>query len=134
MDLFIGKLRVRAILFDIAFPGKKPSNFFDGIYPHLPGIARKNSWVLARDVNTVDIMRTFQKLGLSGQVYNYKGSLTTPPCTTGVEWDILSDPQYMSVEAFLVFKAIMKYNSRYTQNKPGKENLLQVACHVEGIE
>ena len=41
---------------------------------------------------------------------------------------ILTDPYIiMSVPQFMAMKQFMKFNSRYTQNKPGDPNLLQIA-------
>jgi hypothetical protein len=34
----------------------------------------------------------------------------------------------ISVEQFLAFKSVMKFNSRYTQNRLGDDNLLQLAA------
>lgn len=60
--------------------------------------------------------------------YGYTGSLTTPPCSDGVTFVILTDPYIiMSVPQFMAMKRFMKFNSRYTQNKPGDPNLLQIA-------
>ncbi|KAJ7718282.1 alpha carbonic anhydrase [Mycena metata] len=63
-------------------------------------------------------------------VYHYVGSLTTPPCTQGVTFLILANPLPLDVAAYNALKRILKFNSRYTQNTPGKENLLAVANRI----
>ena len=73
-------------------------------------------------------MKVFQKAGVDNKVFNYQGSLTTPPCSQNVIWDIMSVPQFVSVETYNLLKKIMKFNARYTQNTLGKGNLLQEAC------
>ena len=75
-----------------------------------------------------NIMKEFQRAGINNKVYNYQGSLTTPPCSQNVIWDILSVPQPVSVETYNLLKRIIKFNARYTQNIPGKVNLLSEAC------
>lgn len=65
------------------------------------------------------------KTHLSGSdVFQYSGSLTTPPCKEGVTFNIVASPLYVSAATFRATKDILKFNSRYTQNKPGQINLL----------
>ncbi|KFA61821.1 hypothetical protein S40285_07544 [Stachybotrys chlorohalonatus IBT 40285] len=65
-------------------------------------------------------------------VYNYDGSLTTPPCAEGVKFNIVADPVYIDVSVFRAVKKVIKFNSRFVQNAPGEKNLLRVA--LGGIE
>lgn len=62
----------------------------------------------------------------ANEIYHYTGSLTTPPCTEGVAWYISSKPLPLSVQSYNALKKVIKFNSRYTQNSPGKGNLLEV--------
>ena len=61
------------------------------------------------------------------EVYAYNGSLTTPPCTEGVKFNVVADPVYVDVSTFRDVRRIIKFNSRYTQNAPGHMNLLENA-------
>ncbi|KAF5380063.1 hypothetical protein D9615_006112 [Tricholomella constricta] len=63
----------------------------------------------------------------SNTLYKYEGSLTTPPCTEGVTWIIVKQTLSVNVDDFLTFKNVMKFNSRYTQNTLGRNNLITVA-------
>lgn len=64
------------------------------------------------------------------KVYQYKGSLTTPPCTEGIAWNVVRDPVTIDVKTYKAIKSIMKFNSRYTQNTPGEVNLLENAANT----
>lgn len=64
------------------------------------------------------------------QVYQYSGSLTTPPCTQGIAWNVVANPIVIDVATYRAAKAVMGFNSRFTQNHPGQENLIKHACNV----
>ncbi|PTM58789.1 carbonic anhydrase [Desmospora activa] len=47
--------------------------------------------------------------------YRYKGSLTTPPCSEGVNWSVVKQPIEMSKAQIDAFKEIFPMNSRPVQ-------------------
>lgn len=49
-------------------------------------------------------------------IYHYQGSLTTPPCTEGVEWFVIGNPIRMSKEQISEFKKLHPGNSRPIQD------------------
>ena len=58
--------------------------------------------------------------------YRYNGSLTTPPCSEGVKWIVLTMPVEMSESQIAAFKAIIDGNNRPVQPLNGRELLLDV--------
>lgn len=59
-------------------------------------------------------------------MFQYTGSLTTPPCAEGVVFLIAKEPLDIDVTTFNEIKSIVKFNSRYSQNALGGENLITV--------
>lgn len=58
----------------------------------------------------------------------YTGSLTTPPCTEGVLFLITQKPLPLNVATYNALKSVIRFNSRYTQNRLGQPSLLVVAA------
>ncbi|KAH8798694.1 alpha carbonic anhydrase [Flagelloscypha sp. PMI_526] len=61
-------------------------------------------------------------------LFQYTGSLTTPPCAEGLTFLVLEEPMPLNVKTFNTIKSVIKFNARYTQNKLEKTNLIQVAA------
>jgi carbonic anhydrase len=56
-------------------------------------------------------------LPASDKHYRYLGSLTTPPCTEGVEWVVMLEPITVLDEDMAQFAARISFNARYTQRE-----------------
>ncbi|HMS82345.1 MAG TPA: carbonic anhydrase family protein [Nitrospira sp.] len=54
--------------------------------------------------------------GESGQVFTYAGSLTTPPCSEGVSWYVLSEPLKVTPAQIRQLDEFFPLNSRIVQN------------------
>lgn len=50
-------------------------------------------------------------------IYRYAGSLTTPPCSEGVKWHVLSSPVTASKEQITKLSAVMGMNARPVQER-----------------
>jgi carbonic anhydrase len=53
--------------------------------------------------------------------YAFKGSLTTPPCSEGVRWQVLKNTQTISNEQFAAFKGLYPLNARPVQPLHGRK-------------
>ncbi|KAF5361476.1 hypothetical protein D9758_006220 [Tetrapyrgos nigripes] len=60
-------------------------------------------------------------------LFQYTGSLTTPPCAEGLTFLVLSEPLALNVATFNAIKKVVKFNARFTQGSLGETNLLEVA-------
>ena len=61
------------------------------------------------------------------QTYRYDGSLTTPPCSEGVKWNVLTTPIEMSESQIAAFKAVVHDNNRPVQPLNERELLSEGA-------
>jgi carbonic anhydrase len=69
-----------------------------------PNVIEKES-SLSKTINPLDL------LPLSKKYFNYTGSLTTPPCSQGLNWIVLKEKLKISTEQISKFEA--KYNHNY---------------------
>ncbi|KAJ6568803.1 alpha carbonic anhydrase [Mycena capillaripes] len=60
-------------------------------------------------------------------LFQYSGSLTTPPCKEGLTFLVMAEPLALDVKTYNALKAVIKFNARYSQNKLGEDNLLAVS-------
>jgi carbonic anhydrase len=93
---------------------------FIGNIPNAGDITRTTA------LDFADLERTLS----TADVYQYSGSLTTPPCSEEISWNVVATPLTIDLQTFKTVKSILKFNSRYTQNTPGEVNLLDNARNV----
>lgn len=82
---------------------------FAPVWDHLPATASEPETIPGVRVNADDLLpaeRTY---------YRYNGSFTTPPCTEGVKWVVLSQDVSMSTDQIGAFTDIMHDNYRPVQ-------------------
>jgi carbonic anhydrase len=58
------------------------------------------------------------------QTFRYRGSLTTPPCTEGLRWVVLTTPVRLSGQQIAAFRAAYDHNNRPLQPLHGRKVLL----------
>ncbi len=66
----------------------------------------------------------------NNDVYRYGGSLTTPPCSQGVQWLVSGRTVQLDVRTYNAVKRVVKWNARHTQNQPGRENQIDLAADL----
>ena len=125
-----GNLAVVGVLIE-----KGSHNFaFDPVWAHLPAVPGETQRVenVTEDGSLIVDPRLMfspndQVENISpsyfGSSYRYEGSLTTPPCSEGVNWIVLTTPIEMSEAQISAFKAIMHDNNRPVQPLNGRELL-----------
>ena len=94
---------------------------FEPLWAHLPetaGAAQHHGNVT---INAEDL------LPASRHTYRYDGSLTTPPCSEGVRWFVLTTPVELSAAQIAQFRSIFHGNNRPVQPLGERELLVDGA-------
>jgi carbonic anhydrase len=84
------------------------------LWDHLPKQVGREEAVAKVQVNAADLLPKHTGY------YAFEGSLTTPPCTEGVRWLILSDPEAISHSQLKTFSQLYHNNARPTQPVNGR--------------
>ncbi|KAF9257818.1 carbonic anhydrase [Marasmius fiardii PR-910] len=61
-------------------------------------------------------------------LFQYTGSLTTPPCAEGLTFLVMEKPMALDVKTFNSLKSVIKFNARFAQNPLGEPNVLEIAA------
>ncbi|KAJ5233499.1 uncharacterized protein N7469_005265 [Penicillium citrinum] len=118
-----GRVAVVGFVFEIT-ENRRGNALFENIFSQVHKIASPGTSVRLNRLMFGDLAAHLE----SNPVYQYSGSLTTPPCTEGVSWFVSSKPLALSTKMFNAIKHVLKFNARYTQNALGEKNLLEVAA------
>lgn len=98
-----GKLAVVAVLFELGDENKALKETF----AHLPGNGKTAQ--LASGFNPADLLPAYKGY------FKFMGSLTTPPCTEDVQWQVLKQRVEISKAQLAAFRALYKMNARPVQ-------------------
>lgn len=120
-----GSIMVIAVLFQLD-PNGNTTQLISSVVLNLADVVDPGSVTTTGPLDFGPIADAVASLPL----YQYAGSLTTPPCTEGVTFLVLARPLPLDVDTYNNIKAVLKFNARYSQNTPEKANLIQVAVEA----
>jgi carbonic anhydrase len=100
-----GKLAVVAVLLNAG----QANTAIEAIWNTMPGVAGRTRERPEVQFNPMSL------LPADRSYYAFEGSLTTPPCTEGVQWLVLKTPVEMAREQVLHFAALYPMNARPLQ-------------------
>ncbi|GJC95143.1 carbonic anhydrase [Colletotrichum tabaci] len=107
--------------FLIEVDNSAPSSFLKNVFAHLDEVEEPGSHAETGPLSFCELRTVLEH----SDVYQYDGSLTTPPCSEGIAWNVVAEPLRVDDVTYRAAKKIMKFNARYTQNVPGQRNLLE---------
>ncbi len=90
------------------------NGFIEAIWGNIPAEAGKTQIVDGVSVNVeamLPAVRTY---------YRFPGSLTTPPCSEGVDWNVMATPIELSKEQISRFRSFYEMNARPVQPLNGR--------------
>jgi len=104
-----GKLAVVGVLLTEG----NANSVIEEVWQNIPETGNTNT-VSDRLINAVNL------LPRSKAYYSYVGSLTTPPCSEGVKWNLLVEPMTVSEEQIATFAKIYQVDARPVQPTNGR--------------
>jgi carbonic anhydrase len=108
-----GRLAVVAVLLD---KGLQPQPAVQKVWNNLP--LEKGEENAARvPLDLAELLPTDRRY------YTYMGSMTTPPCSEGVQWVVMRQPVAVSAEQIELFARIYPMNARPLQQQAGRRIL-----------
>ena len=105
-----GKLGVIGLLLKVGAENAALKAVFD----NMPAEAEKENTVADAQVNAADA------LPKNLTYFNFAGSLTTPPCSEGVNWMVLANPAEISQAQLDAFRKLFPMNARPIQPVNGR--------------
>ncbi len=103
-----GKLAVVAVLFEKG----AANSALKGVFAGLPAKEKQS-----REIDSFDPAAVLPE---QRGYYAYMGSLTTPPCSEGVRWQVLKQPVSLSVAQLKSFQKLYPMNARPVQALNGR--------------
>jgi carbonic anhydrase len=117
-----GDIAVLAVLFDMSLDGST-TQLLSGAFQNLGRIVNPGTVTTTGPLVFNQLVNHLQTTPL----FQYTGSLTTPPCAEGLTFLVTAVPMPINVPTYRALKSVVKFNSRFTQNTLGEQNLLLVA-------
>lgn len=98
------------------------NSLIEEVWKNIPAAGKTNT-VSDRLINASSLLPS-RKSYYSKSYYSYAGSLTTPPCSEGVKWNVFVEPMTASKEQIETFTKIYQVDARPIQ--PTNRRIIQL--------
>lgn len=119
-----GKLAVFGILVELVATKLRSSPFIQSTLAFLSCVSQPGTKTPISLPPFAEIQAIFREKVF----YNYPGSLTTPPCSEGVDWYVSTEKIFLDLDNYKSLKDVLNFNSRFSQSDPGQQNVLEFSC------
>ncbi|ESK96833.1 carbonic anhydrase [Moniliophthora roreri MCA 2997] len=123
-----GSIAVIAVPFQLTEDGST-TELLTSVIENIDDVKEPGSVTKTGALNFEELVDAIQTKPL----FQYTGSLTTPPCAEGLTFLVVEEPLPLNVKTYNSLKATIKFNSRYAQNNLGEDNLLEIAA-VDAVQ
>lgn len=100
---------VIGVFFDREAGGTDENWFIEDLTSAIQDIQASSSTT----VNSELFVANFLEEAAQGEFFRYQGSLTTPPCTEGIEWNVMRTVQPISPRQLNIFRNMWEFNSAF---------------------
>jgi carbonic anhydrase len=111
----VHKLRDQLLVVGVLVKSGSENPMTKTLWANLPVTEGKESEVAGVTINAADL------LPADRNYYAFDGSLTTPPCSEGVQWYVMKTPIHLSVAQIAAFARVYPMNARPIQLGNGRE-------------
>ncbi|ORY67253.1 alpha carbonic anhydrase [Pseudomassariella vexata] len=109
--------------------GAVTSTMLETLFQSVEEIATPGTKVTTQPLIMSELVETLKL----GNFEAYSGSLTTPPCSEGVNWMVATQRVQISTASFERVRNVVKFNSRFTQNALGSPNVVSLSAGAAAV-
>ncbi|KAL0061076.1 hypothetical protein AAF712_012070 [Marasmius tenuissimus] len=118
-----GEIVVLAVPFQLSEDGST-TDLLTSVIENIGDVATPGSVTKTGKLEFEELINALQ----TEPLFQYTGSLTTPPCAEGLTFLVMEKPLPLDVKTFNSLKSVIKFNARFVQNELGKTNVLDIAA------
>ncbi|KAF9955899.1 hypothetical protein BGZ72_003281 [Mortierella alpina] len=113
-------LAVVGILLEVKAEDNPFFNWITVLADKVVGQSKKGKEKVKHTVEKIDFKALLEDTGNFTPRWEYEGSLTTPPCTEGVAWNVVKKPVSLGLKQYKALAGLESFNSRFIQDRQKK--------------
>ncbi|KAF9962301.1 hypothetical protein BGZ70_008077 [Mortierella alpina] len=114
-------LAVVGVLLEVTAEENPFFNWITVLADKVTGQSKSGKEKVKHTVDRIDFKPLLNDTGNFTPRWEYEGSLTTPPCTEGVAWNVVKTPVRLGLKQYRALTGIESFNSRFIQDRQKKD-------------